>query len=106
MNKVHELQIDASTADEAKKYIDRHYYRLGKIYSIAHSRDKRKGAYKTTLKGTIASITVNGGLSSGCGEEGDEGLVSILEKVGITTAAAERVVKGNCEETHNFTLLL
>jgi len=90
------------TTKEAKKFIDENLHKLGKVVSIEHTRNKQNVDYQTTITGEDDVMIIVGGLGSGYDGEGPNGLITVLQKIGVEESTAQQLVKGNRDERHSF----
>lgn len=96
------MKLVTGSTREAKEFVENNLYRLGKLISMEHSRDKESIEYKTVISGADETITILGGLSSGFDGGGPNGLIIVLQKLGVEDETAQNLVKGNRQERHSF----
>ncbi len=98
------MKFDASTTNEAKRFVSENLPKLGKVTSVEHSRNKNKIDYQTTIHGTDDTMVITGGLTSGYGGEGPNGLATVLKELGVEEEVAEQHAKGNREQSYSFSI--
>ncbi|WP_306009355.1 hypothetical protein [Bacillus sp. MMSF_3328] len=77
-------------------------HRLGEINSIAHKRNKSQIFYETTINGTDDIMIIKGGLGSGYGGEGPNGLHKLLVELGLSEELANEYVYENTDTEYSF----
>lgn len=100
------LSFEAGTTREAVEFVRDNLNHIGKLISISHSRISDEIYYETIINGEQGSIRVLGGLTSGYSGAGPNGLIRLLKFIGVDESTAEKLVKGNSEDKHNFNYYL
>lgn len=89
---VNMIKLNTSNSREAETLIYENLSKIGRPEKLVHSRSNDPMSYKTTIYGSIDSIEIVGGLSSGYTGTGPNAFVDVLKHLGLIEIDAEEFV--------------